>query len=129
MSDFQVKALIDVACPVLEVYNSSSWFSFRQAYYAYKTRGGKSKLKDLISANVLRLIAIQDAGLLDKSEAEIIGGVNFFFAPKSMIASLMRFEAIPRMPSLSLDSLIRLLSDFDFEEQLCASHLPPDPEL
>lgn len=93
--------------PFLDKLSGPAWSRFATEYEAYVSRGGKRKVKQLIAANVLKLIGLNDKDLFDLDGQEFVNAVSLLFAPVSELGAFDRFRKLTRTAKfVSVDSCV-----------------------
>jgi hypothetical protein len=82
------------ATPYLDKLSSAAWSRFASEFEAYTARGGKRKIKHLITAAVLKIIELRVPKCAELDGSEFVGAVSKLFAPTSEIEAFDRFKRI-----------------------------------
>eukprot|EP00762_Andalucia_godoyi_P005374 ANDGO_06758.mRNA.1 Retrovirus-related Pol polyprotein from transposon 412 len=114
---------LELSAPFLDKLNSFSWSRFLSDFEAYSARGGKRSIKELISATSLRLVCLRNEDAISLDDASFIVTVSKIFAPVSELEAVDRFKKIHMSNTLSTDSVMNYILQYEKEEALCSDAL------
>src|SRR3546814_15435580 len=82
------------AAPFLTKLAESSWLDFVEALEAYRGRGGRRELKQLISPAAQEVLRDQDIDAAKLGEDELLKQISQFFSPLSVVEAYDRFKKL-----------------------------------